>query len=98
MKKFIICILISIMLCTTCIFMSGCSSGDENAETENVTIVEKYTKTEYDTWGSLFWDKPIYSTKYYFLIMFEEKDTEEIMIDSKTYYSYQIGDIYVYKK
>ena len=80
-----------------CLFIGIALTGCSNNMIDVVgTIIAKYDRQEYNTAKSWWWEQPIYETKYYFVVQYNT-NTYEITIDSKTYYTYEIGDKYTIK-
>lgn len=88
MKKKVLIILIILLLPLILIF-SGCSSPTKVVG----IIIAKYDRQEYDTFRSWFWEQPIYETKYYFVVKYDNQ-VYEIAVESATYYSFEVNNEY----
>ena len=98
MKKFksIIFIVAVFCLCLCCVEgLTGCAEKEvaEIINTEAV-ITHKATEEQYDELASWFWEKPVYSTHYYFYVEYEG-NVEEVEVERSEYYAYEVGDVYV---
>lgn len=97
-RKLTIIIIVSILLLAGITFalvgLSSCNT--HNMVTVTGTIIAKFDRQEYNEWESWFWEHPVYETRYYFIVQYRT-NTYEINIDSKTYYSLNIGDNYQIK-
>ena len=90
MKKRMLIILI-ILLLPLILILGGCSYPTKKVVVG--IIIAKYDRQEYATFRSWFWEQPVYETKYYFVVKYDNQ-VSEIAVESATYYSFEVNNEY----